>query len=302
MKLIHFQGLNCYHDSLITLANAYGLDYTAAFSGLWSEGHLRYDPICGVFLSQRIEETLETMGMRFNAPRTGEKDREIAWADTPAGNCIIIGMDACLIPWCPFYQLLHGPHYFIVQKGTSAQQDCFDPTYGISGQKLTAKELVSKAYALIPVKLDRTALSIAASHIGPSSPPLLAQSQEVLKTHPETLRHFLECAHIWIKGPEKTALSAAKYIDGLLTGRYLYRHFLEEQENAKENAPMFFSRHYYDQWLTVKNGFYKAALIRKNSAAFEESCHLLTCLFEQEIELARQICSGEPPLSDKPVS
>lgn len=302
MKLIHFQGLNCYHDSLITLANAFGLDYTAAFSGLWSESHLRYDPICGVFLSQRLEETLETMGMRFDAPRTEVKDREMVWADIPAGDYVVIGMDGCLIPWCPLYQLLHGPHYFIVQKGTSAQQDCFDPTYGISGQKLAAQELVSNAYAVITVQMDQAARPITAPHTVSAHNPLLVQSQEVLKTHPETLLHFFERARIWMKGSEKTALLAAQYIDGLLTGRYLYRHFLEKQDHAEENAPLFFSRHYYDQWLTVKNGFYKAALIRKNSAAFEESCHLLTCLFEQETELARQVCSGEPILADESVS
>ncbi|MBT9777953.1 hypothetical protein GPL15_15735 [Clostridium sp. MCC353] len=301
MKLIHFQGLNCYHDCMITLANAFGLDYTAAFSGLWSEGRLRYDPICGVFLSRRIQETLEIMGMRLDLPLTEKKDREIGWSDIPAGNLVIIGMDACLIPWCPLYQLLHGPHYFIVQKGASMQQDCFDPTYGIIGQTMAAKELVSNAYALIAVKMDPSALPVTAPHTGPAPNPLLAQSQEVLKTHPETLRYFLERARIWVNGSEKNALFPAKYVDCLLAGRYLFRHFLEERDCSSENAPLFFSRHYYDEWMTVKNGFYKAALIRTNSAAFDEACHLLTCLFEQETELAEQVCSGESKHESRPI-
>lgn len=287
MKLIHLQGLNCYHDCMITLANAFGINYTLAFSRLWSEGELHYAPISSVFLSRRLEEALENMGMKLSTPQTTKNEREISWADTWAGNYVIVGMDAYLIPWCPIHQLLHGPHYFIVKKGRAELHDCFDPTYGITGKRLAAQDLVSNAYHLISVEMDTSALL----PIDNISSPLLAQSQEVLTTHPETLLYFLEHAGIWMKGTEKTVLLPAKYIDGLLTGRYLYKHFLEEQGNAKEKAAMFFSRQYYDQWLTVKNGFYKAALTRQDSAAFNEAFHLLTDLFEQEMELARQICS-----------
>ena len=72
--------------------------------------------------------------MRLDAPLTTAENRETGLAVTPAGNYIIIGMDACFIPWSPLYKLLHGPHYFIVQKGDAELHDCFDPTYGISGQ------------------------------------------------------------------------------------------------------------------------------------------------------------------------
>ncbi|MCB6203377.1 hypothetical protein [Extibacter muris] len=285
MKLIHFQGLNCYHDCLITIANASGLDYTAAFSRLWAEGHLRYDPICSVFLSRRIQETLETMGMRLDTPLTTVKNRETGWAETPAGSYVIIGMDACVIPWSPLYKLLHGPHYFIVQKGDAELHDCFDPTYGINGQTMSAQELILKAYAVISIKIDRSSsLSLNDTHN-----TLPAQAQEALMAHPETLRHLLEQAHIWMQGSEKERLLPAKYVDCLLTGRYLYRHFLNGQDSAATKAPLFFSHQYYEKWLAVKNGLYKAALSNQTSAAFGESCRLLTCLFEMEVELARHI-------------
>lgn len=285
MKLIHFQGLNCYHDCLITLANAFGLDYAAAFSGLWAEGHLRYDPICSVFLSRRIQETLETMGMKLDTPLTTDENRETGWAETPVGNYVIIGMDACLIPWSPLYKLLHGPHYFIVRKGDAELHDCYDPTYGINRQTMSAQELIPKAYAVISLKMIR----LGTPSLPDASNTLLTQSQEVLKVHPETLRHILEQADIWMQGSEKKRLLPAKYVDSLLTGRYLYRHFLMGQGSAASEAPLFFSDQYYEKWLAVKNGFYKAALSHQSSIAFSESCCLLTCLFEMEVELARHI-------------
>lgn len=288
MKLIHFQGLNCYHDCMITLANAFGLDYTAAFSKLWAEGHLRYDPICDVFLSRKIQETLESMGMELDAPLTEEAVREMKWADTPAGDYAIIGMDACFIPWSPLHQLLHGPHYFIVQKGRAEQHECFDPTYGLSCQRLATQDLIPNAFALITVKTCHT----CALTIDSTLDPLYAQSQEVLNFHPGTLRHFLEQAAVWMKGEEKRTLLPAKYVDTMLAGRHLYRHFLSGQYKAAKRAPLFFSHPFYEEWMAVKNGFYKAALTRQSRAVFDESCRLFAGLFEQELELAEQISAA----------
>ena len=166
MKLIHFQGLNCYHDCMITLANTFGLNYTAAFSGLWAEGRLRYDPICDVFLSMRLEEALEDCGMKLDAPWITKKERETGWADTPAGDYIIIGMDAFLIPWNPLCELLHGPHYFIVQKGISETHDCFDPTYGLVGQKP-----VSYTHLMILLKLEDYSVIASIMGITPEDKP-----------------------------------------------------------------------------------------------------------------------------------
>lgn len=285
MKLIHFQGLNCYHDCLITLANTFGLDYTSAFSRLWSEGHLRYDPICDVFLSRRIEKTLECLGMKLGRPSTAVREREKEWLDIQAGHYAIIGMDAGLIPWSPLYRLLHGPHYFIIQKGFSEFHDCFDPTYGFSGQKLPEQELIYQSFALITIKAD----SAPISNTDNTHDPLLSQAQEVLEMHPETLRRFFKQAAVWMQGTETTALFPAKYVDALLTGRYLYKYYLKEHICDEKEATLFFSGKYYAEWLSVKHGFYKAALKKQNNDTFRESCRLLTSLYEQELELAGQL-------------
>lgn len=286
MNLIHFQGLNCYHDCLITLANFFGLDYISAFSHLWAEGNLRYDPICQVFLSRRLPETLESMGMVLAPPCVTKEEREIAWMNTPSSGYIIAGMDACQIPWTPLYQLLHGPHYFIVQKKPADPQLCFDPTYGFHDQTLTAQELAVHAFALIPIHTVEISTPYREE-----SEALLTQAQEVVKVHSKTSRHFLAQANACIQEPGENALLPAKFADALLTGRYLYRHFLEQRKIPVESASLFFRKSYYEDWLAVKNGFYKAALLKGNRTPFDEACSRFVDLLDQETAFARQVLS-----------
>lgn len=285
MELIHLKGLNCYHDCVITMANFYGLDYAAAFLGLWAEGRLRYDPICQVFLSRSLQETLKSAGMKLNTPLVTRKEREWGWEGAAAGENIIIGMDAFLIPWSPLYQIHHGPHYFIARKEKSQSHGCFDPTYGLSGQRFNTQDLLSSAFALITVKTVNAAIPLS-----DSKDSLATQAQKVQKNHPETLRRFRELSGIWMQKSQKTALLSAKYVDALLNGRYLFMYYLKERSHEAERAPLFFSPEYNHEWLAVKNGFYKAALTRENGAVCHESCQRLACLFEQELELARQLC------------
>ncbi|MDO4279346.1 MAG: hypothetical protein Q4C69_11005 [Lachnoclostridium edouardi] len=284
MELIHFQGLNCYHDCIVTLANAFGLDYTKAFSTLWSEGNLRYDLICQVFLTCRMPDTLEAMGMKLESPCILMSDKENGFENTQNGCYIIVGMDAYHIPWNPLYKLHHGPHYFIAEKGDGEQQICFDPTYGLYGQKYSAHLLVSLSYALIPVKKIKASPAFLEE-----TTDLSDQALEVLKTHKKTLDHFFGQAKIWIGGSEDTRVLPAKYIDGLMTGRYMYKQFLKARQIEPDNAGLFYSRSYYSQWQAVKSGFYKAALKNKDKAAYDEACSLLVRLFDQEILLAKQI-------------
>ena len=158
MELIQFPALNCYHACIVTLAQHFGLPCTRAFSRLWAESSLRYDPICGVFLTRRLP-------------------RAAAWQSMPPDAFALAGMDAFRIPWTPLFGLQHGPHYFIVRKTGAEQALCFDPTYGLSGQMLPA-EALRAGYALIAVRF----------HGGiPAKPPepLRTQAAEVLERHPD---------------------------------------------------------------------------------------------------------------------
>ncbi|MFR1103185.1 MAG: hypothetical protein ACLSD3_00020 [Acutalibacteraceae bacterium] len=141
MELIQFPALNCYHACIVTLAQHFGLPCTRAFSRLWAESSLRYDPICGVFLTRRLPRALESMGMALGTPCVTPEARAAAWQSMPPDAFALAGMDAFRIPWTPLFGLQHGPHYFIVRKTGAEQALCFDPTYGLSGQMLPAEAL-----------------------------------------------------------------------------------------------------------------------------------------------------------------
>lgn len=285
MKLIHFPGLNCYHDCVITLAEAFGLDYLPSFSGLWAEDGLRYDPICKVFLTRRMPTALEAMGLKLEPPNVTGEERERAWAQLPVGGFALAGMDGCLTPWNPLYQLHHGPHYFIVQKTRADPQTCFDPTYGLNGQLLDSRELVGNAYALIPARKVEPSF-LPGEH---DTDPILAQAREVITRHPAALHGFLEQADSWFHGTGEAVLLPAKYADALLTNRVLYRRYLEERHPGSEAAALFQEKGFYEAWQAVKHGFYKAALKKWDPAAFDDVCGRLTALFHQETAWARQL-------------
>lgn len=290
MKLIHMRGLNCYHDCVITLAGAFGLDYVQSFSGLWSESDLRYDPICKVFLTRRMPAALEDMGMRLGPPRVTKEERERAWAQLPAGGFLLAGMDGFLIPWNPLYRLQHGPHYFIVQKTRADPQTCLDPTYGLGGEALDSQDLVGNTYALIPVARTASGLPLAAAQ-DPDSLP--AQAREVIGRHPAAISGFLQQAGVWLRGTEETVLFPAKFVDALLANRLLYRHYLEERHPESEEAALFQDKRYYEAWQAVKHGFYKAALTKWNPSVFDEACDCLAALFQREIALAERLLARQ---------
>lgn len=286
MKLIHVQALNCYYDCVLTVAGAFGLDYVQSFSGLWSEGDLCYDPICKVFLTQRMPAALEIMGMKLEQPHVTGEERERAWARLPVGGYTLVGMDGRLIPWNPLYQLQNGPHYFIVQKTCTDPQICFDPTYGLSGELLDSQELVVNAYALIPIEKIAPGISCEEEH---APNPLLAQAREVLKRHPVTMQYFLEQVGIWLHGTEDTVLLPAKFVDALLTNRLLYRRYLEERHTHSEETAFFQDKRCYEAWKAVKYGFYKATLTKQNPAVVDDALDRFVSLFQQEIAIARRL-------------
>lgn len=288
MKLIHIPGVSCYLDCIITLANAFQIDYTASFSCLWSETELSYETICHTFLSRRLPRMLEMMGMRLEEPCVSAQDRARGWADVSEGEFGLVGMDGFLLPWNPLYGVLHGPHYFIAQKRGKEPQCCFDPTYGLRGQKMRSEELVSSSFAVIPVTRyvpDRRAE-------GRKDDLLLSQAAEVARTHPGKARRFLSQAKAWMQGPEQDILLPAKFTEALTEGRCLYGYFLRQQETDPKRASLFWSDGYFKEWRAVKNGFYKAALLKGNGEAFHEACRLFMAVFKQELDLAEDILTA----------
>ena len=285
MRVIHIPGLNCYHDCVVTLAYAFGIDYADSLSSVWSEWDMNYDPICRVYLTQRMPAELERKGMLLKRPCTTPEEREMGWDALDRSEFAIIGMDAYKIPWNPLYGLQHGPHYFLIQKGSLY---CVDPTYGLCGIELTETSLSSDPYALIPVQ------RVEAAGLEPiHAISLMQQAREVQRQHPQRRELFYQQAEVWLQGTEEERVRPAKLVDALQTGRCLYRHYLEQKGVDQEQTPLFFSDSYYRAWKAVKNGFYKAALQRKSLGIFQEAYERLCVLLEEEIALAEQILLGE---------
>ena len=294
MKLVHFRGLNCYHDCMITLAHHIGLPYLQSFAHLWSEDDLRYDPICRVFLTRRMPQTLASMGMSLQEPSVTQDARASDWFAMAVGDFALVGMDAYQVPWTPLYQLQHGPHYFIVQKGSTDPQICFDPTYELQGQTILTSALWEDAYALISVRIQ-----VKPTTFAKEGGSVLHEAIEVMQCHLKTSDSFLMRAKEWICGDDETALYPAKYIDAWLSGRYLYRHFVKETFGTLEQTPLFQSQQYFAEWQAVKGGVYKAALRRQDTAVFDEACQRFAALMRWEREAALQI-AGKRKSPDHP--
>ena len=283
MKLICFQGLNCYHACIITLAHHAGYPYEQSFSRLWSEGNPRFDPIGRVFLTRRMPQALESMGMYLEEPAVTLPGRRHSWSEVSENAFALVGMDAFQVPWTPLFGLQHGPHYYIAQKKNGDAQFCIDPTYGIENQTLSSAQLYEKSYAMIPVYITDKPAGF------PENPAsAAAQAHEVLQSHPKTLKFFISQAEKWIREDPETALHPAKFTDALLTGRRLYRRFLEKNA-VLEQASLFESREYFAAWQAVKNGFYKAALRLREPEVFEEACRNFSALLKQEMDFAAGI-------------
>ena len=92
MKLICFQGLNCYHACIITLAHHAGYPYEQSFSRLWSEGNPRFDPIGRVFLTRRMPQALESMGMYLEEPAVTLPGRRHSWSEVSENAFALVGM------------------------------------------------------------------------------------------------------------------------------------------------------------------------------------------------------------------
>lgn len=284
MKLIHIPEANCYLDCVITLANAFEIAYTESFSYLWAEEDLCYEPICHTFLSRQMPRMLKMMGMEIGIPCVSEQERKQGWTDILEGDFAMIGMDGFMIPWNPIYGALHGPHYFIVRKSRKDPQICFEPTYGLETQKMSATDLVSSSYAVIPVYRQK---ECAVPEY--NGDVLLSQAKEVTENHPKAITNFLRQAKIWIQSGNDRTFLPARFVEALAQGRHLYGYFLRNKGIEQERAPLFWDEGYFKEWRAVKNGFYKAAVVKQKTAVFDEAYSLFVSLYEREMELAKQL-------------
>lgn len=281
MKLVHFQGLNCYQDSIVSIAAFMGVDYKLAFAALWSEIDFEYDSHHNVYLSKRMIDNLEMLGIKVEALRCNSKEEAVeTLAIIEDGELFLVEMDTFYIPWTPEYGAAHDNHYFVAQKDNSELFFCFDPTYDKEYVEIAKDEITS--HILTACRISQVAEK--SFHID-----MKHEAKAVMEANPKTHERLLAEFEKCINERNKNTLLLAKYIDTMINNRYLYKYYLENTLIDYDKYRLFFDKDFFLQWTAVKNGLYKAYVIKQNKAILDEISELFTDLMGRELSMAKEI-------------
>lgn len=281
MNLIYDRGLNCHLASIISIAASLGIPHKNAFATLWSETDFIDEPIHNVYISGRVYANLEALGTRREALRCAspeEAGESLSLIDEK--ELFLIGMDSFHTPWSPVYQYFYSPHYFFARKEDADTACCFDPVYNREYQQMRMSDIQAHAYDLNRVH------RIAAE---PLKAGLWEEASEILRLHPgiqETLLTEIEKC----KGENRHKMSPViKQITAMLNNRYLFQQYLRTLPPALGCDEHFFDQRFFMKWEAVKNGLYKASILRDNRSVIDEVCGLFMDAVREETALAEKI-------------
>lgn len=281
MNLINFQGLNCYYNCILNNSIFLGINYQLSFATLWSETDFTYDQINNAYSTKRMFLNLESLGAKLEFSNcSSSKDAKTSLSLFKAGARIIIGMDAFHIPWTPYYQLLHSSHYFIAQKISESSFICFDPTYNKKNLPISFENIILNAFDICHIyRVPKKPLNFE----------IIQEAKEIIYKHPKTQTELLikinECT--WQK--RKNADLLIKYIDAMINNRYLYKHYIENLSSSNHDIQQLFNKDFFLQWKAIKNGLYKASLIKDNKGLLNNISNQLNTLINMEIIIAEKI-------------
>lgn len=287
MELINFQGLNCYYNCILSIANYLGADYVQALASLWSETDFKYDAIREVFLTKRLIKDLQIMGVEFEnmfLDENSEKEADSAFKSIGDGELVIIGMNAFYIPWNPLYTLHHGPHYFFckILAEKRGWLTCYDPTYDSEGMEISFRELSAHIFDIS--KMFRIEKSHTEKKIS-----LKSEAQRVLLSDDNLKKKLIDNIALCKNKHREGALIIARYVDALINNRYMYRHCLKKQQEQDEKLNLFFCSEFFLKWTAIKNGLYKASFCSKNEEILSEIENLLNEVINMEETFARSV-------------
>lgn len=290
MKLINLQGLNCYHNSIISIVRQLGVDFPLAFADLWSESDFRYDSIREMYLSKRLVSNLERLGAKLEIQyfSAAQAVREALSQLTPE-EYFVVGMDAYDIPWNPHYQTTYGAHYFIARcparytSGCITPSDafhCFDPTYNKNAEEISGEALAHHAFEINRVRAVEPSVSTADP---------IRDAQAVIRTHPEQCKKIMAEINACKHKEQQEIVLLARYIDTMISNRYLLRCYLEQTQPPQVRQCMYLRSDFLIRWFAVKNGLYKASVCRGDEALLEEIRSSFQVLMEEELVMAGEM-------------
>ncbi|PYE47894.1 hypothetical protein HUB98_24310 [Paenibacillus barcinonensis] len=281
--LLYFQGLNCYLGCVVNGARLLGVPYEKAMASLWSETEFTYFPVNGLYLTERMTNGLNQLGMRIEQLHCSSAEHTAQYLSTfSVGEWMIVGMDAFYISDNPFYQKLHGTHYFLAAKDQGNALRYMDPTYNTTTLNISYEELVAHAFDIR--RLSTGAASGLTSDI-------YQETREVIRTLQEQTitAQIREC-----KGQnQKRAELLAKYVEAMLNNRYLYAHYLERL-GKRDEYDLFYQPEFYSRWISVRNGLYKLSLAPDYETVIEQVCTMCEQLIDDELHMAQQILNDDP--------
>ena len=288
MNLIYYRGLNCHLGCVINIADSLGVNYLDAFGTLWSETDFTEDPRFHIYLSQRVFPNLEALGIKrevFNC--ASEKQAEESFSLIPEGELFVAGMDTSHIPWSFVYQTAHEPHYFYARKEKPDSLFCFDPTYNQICSRLAPGGIIPHAFELN--RIHRT----AASQLRPATG---SEAREILRKHPETQETLRTEMNNCKRVERGKIMPLIRRITAMINNRYLFERFLQQYSFMSEHDQRFFGRDFFSRWEAVKNGMYKASILRNNESVIDETCNLFLNLMREETDMAKEMIVMESGL------
>lgn len=281
MEPINFPGLNCYNNSLITIAKKMGVDYTRAFYNLWWENDFAYEQTRGAYSSKRLYENLARLGVQTKRQACGDAGEARAAIETiDEGEYFVVGMDPFFVPWNDIFNVRHGRHYFIMQRTSDCEYLCVDPTYRKSGMRMSGEEPLEHIFEVAAVK-KTCAVGDAEATDG----------FYMIEAAINGVRYRLENAPYYAQADELLEYhrKIAGYVDALINNRLLFRRYIGTRSQAFNQDGTFMPDGYFMAWAAVKNGLYKAALNRERESLTPKISNLLAVLLDKERNYDRKL-------------
>jgi hypothetical protein len=281
MELIYYRGLNCHLASLINIAAVMGINYDAAYATLWSETDFYKDREHHLFTSKRVIENLESLGLKWNRIDTAASENESeCLAATAVNELLFVGMDTFYIPWNHLYGNFHETHYFYACKDSADACTCFDPTYHIINQPLSLSYLAEYAFELCSVRKQ------AGSGL---STDLSREADMILQTHPEIrsiiCSKILSCADL----TDRDFKELIQLVTAMINNRYLFDRYLRYSAEERKDHRQYFKPGFLSGWEAVKNGLYKAYIVKNKDRTAAETAKLFEQQMAEETMIAEAI-------------
>ena len=283
MDLINFAGLNCYHGCIINAAKFLGIDYLFAFSNLWSETDFYYDEKFEMFLTRRLLQNLDKIGLKLqNMPCNAHERAMVSFNSLESGSWVIGGMDAFYMPWNQYFQTLKGYHYFLGKKETKNLLTVFDPTYNQKNIKIHPDKLLPYITDFVCVKLHEPQKNKHQT----SKYSMFNELNEVITSIMLLKKNMKKKIYDCTGQKRENANRLAAYTNALITNRYIYRHYLQNISIDSDILINLFDVKFFQEWTAVKNGLYKASFIHENSDLLRQIAEKFCALCDKEIALA----------------